>query len=38
MEATPERDEILDFIRNSSRGVMKRDTQEIIKKNIGSWR
>ncbi|HBS53919.1 MAG TPA: acyl-[acyl-carrier-protein]--UDP-N-acetylglucosamine O-acyltransferase, partial [Flavobacterium sp.] len=23
MEATPERDEILDFIRNSSRGVMK---------------
>jgi hypothetical protein len=36
MEATPERDEILDFIRNSSRGV--KDTQEIIKKNIGSWR
>jgi hypothetical protein len=23
MEATPERDEIIDFIRNSSRGVMK---------------
>ena len=23
MEATPERDEILDFIKNSSRGVMK---------------
>ena len=23
MEATPERDEILDFIRNSSRGIMK---------------
>jgi UDP-N-acetylglucosamine acyltransferase len=22
-EATPERDEILDFIRNSSRGIMK---------------
>jgi hypothetical protein len=36
MEATPNADEILDFIRNSSRGVMK-DTQEIIKKAIGSW-
>ena len=23
MEATPERDEIIDFIRNSSRGIMK---------------
>ncbi|MBP9794351.1 MAG: acyl-[acyl-carrier-protein]--UDP-N-acetylglucosamine O-acyltransferase, partial [Flavobacterium sp.] len=29
MEATPERDEILDFIRNSSRGIMKGYTGSI---------
>jgi len=29
MEATPERDEILDFIRNSSRGIMKGYTSSI---------
>jgi hypothetical protein len=31
MEATPERDEILDFIRNSSRGVMK-GYRKLLKK------
>ena len=29
MEATPERDEILDFIKNSSRGIMKGYTSSI---------
>jgi hypothetical protein len=29
MEATPERDEILDFIRNSSRGIMKGYTGSV---------
>ncbi len=29
MEATPERDEILDFIRNSSRGIMKGYTSSM---------
>jgi hypothetical protein len=32
MEATPERDEILDFIRNSSRGVMKGIHRKLLKK------
>jgi UDP-N-acetylglucosamine acyltransferase len=30
MEATPERDEIIDFIRNSSRGVMKGYSELLI--------
>ena len=30
MEATPERDEIIDFIRNSSRGVMKGYQRKLL--------